>query len=124
MPSKRVHSIHLMKHLLLPVAVAALTWFGATPEASARPHRDRYECNTHFSHYAPCGCPVYVERYVAFFDEYGDPVWKTRVIPVAHHCEPSHECGPEYRYREVRVVERRPPPPPIVSGGITIEASW
>jgi len=113
-----------MKHLLLPVAIAALTWFGAAPEASARPHRDHCECrtSTYFSHYAPCGCPVYVERYVAFFDEYGDPVWKTRVIPIDHHCEPSHECGPEYRYREVR-VERRPPPP-VVSGSITIETGW
>jgi hypothetical protein len=111
-----------MKPYLL-TATTLVTLLGAAPEASARPRRETCERSSEVWRYTRCGCPVYSERYVAWFDEYGDPVWRRRELPVVHRCEPEPPRCHEPEYREVRYIERRPPPP-IVSGGITIEASW
>jgi len=114
-----------MKRLAMPLAVAALAWAGFAPQASARPHRDGCGSSVSVCRYARCGCPVYVRRYIAFYDEDGCPVWRTRELPVEHRCDCELAHPREVEYREVYRVERRPlPPPPVVSGSLTIETSW
>lgn len=88
-----------MKRIALTVATAALTWFGAASTASARPHHHGggYAPTTFVSSYGRCGCAVYQQRYVAFYDGYGRPVWRVRTMPVSHRCRPAVVSMPVYR---------------------------
>lgn len=105
-----------MKKLLTLIAVVAAT-FSSMPQAEAH-GRDRGY--TYVSGRTSCGCPVYVRRYVAFYDRWGNPVVRVRRLPVRHRC---HDRGrvrrfdagyvhpaPGYRYGPVfaaRPVPRR-----------------
>jgi hypothetical protein len=124
-PSKSRNPDSAMKRFALPLAALALAWAGFAPQASARPPRDGCSSSSvHVSRYARCGCPVYVRRYIAFYDEDGCPVWRKRELPVEHRCDCDHVHPREVEYREVYRIERHPQPPPIASGSITIETSW
>lgn len=83
-----------MKRIALSLAAAAMAFFGATPQAEARHYSSG--SSTYVSSYARCGCPIYVQRYVAFYDGWGRPVWRTRVLPIQHRCgwgRPSYYRG-------------------------------
>lgn len=85
----------MMKRIALSLAAAALAFFGSAPEAAAY---HSHHSSTYVSSYARCGCPVYVQRYVAYRDGWGRPVWRTRILPVAHRCgwgRPRYD-GPRY----------------------------
>lgn len=104
-----------MKRLLSLIAVAAATLVAA-PRAEAG-HR------THASIYVTartsCGCPVYAQTYVAYYDHWDRPVYRTRRLPVRHQChrhrvryrqvpEPCYTPG----YHAGPVIVPRPPVPP------------
>ncbi|MGC4013036.1 MAG: hypothetical protein QM755_00755 [Luteolibacter sp.] len=72
-----------MKRIALSLAAAAMAFFGATPQAEARYYGGP---STYVSSYARCGCPIYVQRYIAFYDGWGRPIWRTRVLPIQHRC--------------------------------------
>ncbi|BCU76607.1 hypothetical protein [Luteolibacter sp. LG18] len=73
-----------MKRIAISLAAAALAFFGATPNAEARHYSS--SSRVYVSSYARCGCPIYVQRYVAFYDGWGRPVWRTRILPIRHTC--------------------------------------
>lgn len=80
-----------MKNLFALLTVIG-AGFIAAPDAEARPG-----CNsghTYVSHYTNCGCPVYVQRYVAYYDRCsGRPIYRTRTLSVNHRCRSHHGHG-------------------------------
>jgi hypothetical protein len=61
----------------------------ATPTAEAR--HSRGPSRVYVEYHRSCRGPAYVERYIAYYDHCGHPVWRTRVIPVRrHHHHRSH----------------------------------
>jgi hypothetical protein len=47
-----------------------------------------------------CGGPAYIETYVAFYNDCGDPVFRTRVIPVEVYRPAPVYCPPPVVVRE------------------------
>lgn len=86
-----------MKNLFALLTVIG-TGFIAAPEAEARPG-----CNsghTYVSHHTSCGCPVYVQRYVAYYDQCtGRPIYRTRTLSVNHRCRSHSAYGHSYTQR-------------------------
>lgn len=86
--------INSMKNLFALLTVIG-AGFIAAPDAEARPG-----CNnghTYVSHYTSCGCPVYVQRYVAYYDRCsGRPIYRTRTLSVNHRCRSHHAYGHSY----------------------------
>jgi hypothetical protein len=86
-----------MKNLFALLTVIG-AGFIAAPDAEARPG-----CNsshTYVSHYTSCGCPVYVQRYVAYYDRCtGRPIYRTRTLSVNHRCRSHHAYGHSYAPR-------------------------
>ncbi len=72
-----------MKKLIgiLTLGIAALV---ATPTAEARPHHHR-SSRVYVEFLRSCRGPAWVERYVAYYDCHGHPVWRSRVIPARRH---------------------------------------
>ena len=77
-----------MKPILIPLAVAALSWFGATLPVAADcyPHHQA-SVRIFLRGYAPCGDPIYVERIFIGYDRCGDAMYETRVLPIEHRCD-------------------------------------
>jgi len=87
---------------IITLGIAALI---ATPVAEARDRRVVYvesgyrgdrDCDRpiprptrrYVEYCRSCDGPAYIETYVAYFNDYGDPVYRTRVIPV-EVCRPA-----------------------------------
>ena len=90
-----------MKHIiaLLAAAFAALSTVNTA---------DARTCGSqvYVSGRTSCGCPVYAERYVAYYDSCGHPVYQVRHLPVTHRCRPVVPCRPSVRH----IVPPRPVP--------------
>ena len=72
----------LMKKLLTLLIVAAAA-FVAAPKAEARPP---HAGHTYVSGRSSCGCVVYSQRFIAYYDHCGRPVYSVRALPVTHRC--------------------------------------
>lgn len=75
-----------MKTTIATLAIAALTFFAAAPQAEAR-HKNRVYVSGHTS----CGSPIYQERYFVGYDRCGNPIWRTRIVR-----QPSYRPAPRY----------------------------
>lgn len=74
-----------MKKILTLITIAAAT-FIAAPQAKAD---HAHGTSTYVSGRTSCGCQVYTQRYVAYYDRCGNPVFSYRTLPVSHHCRPA-----------------------------------
>jgi hypothetical protein len=77
----------VMKHLITLLTLGTAV-FLAAPTAEARGHYR--SSRTYVEYHRSCRGPAYIERYVAYYDCHGHPVWRVRVIPVHRH----HHHGP------------------------------
>ena len=73
-----------MKRMLLSIVLPVVLAAGLAPRADAG--RACADARVWVSGYTRCGCPVYAERYVAYRDPWGRPVFATRTLPVRHAC--------------------------------------
>ncbi|WP_265594583.1 hypothetical protein [Haloferula sp. BvORR071] len=71
-----------MKHLITLLTLGTAI-FLAAPAAEARGHGYR-PSRVYVEYHRSCRGPAYIERYVAYYDCHGCPVWRTRVIPIRH----------------------------------------
>ena len=76
-----------MKKILGILTIAIATVFAA-PSADAR-HYHR-PSRTYVEFHRSCRGPAWVERYVAYYDSCGHPVFRTRVIPIRRHRHHHH----------------------------------
>ncbi|MES2997293.1 MAG: hypothetical protein V4733_10840 [Verrucomicrobiota bacterium] len=83
-----------MKKLFGIIAVS-LAVFAAAPDAEARNHRGSGRYYVEYHHH--CHGPAWVETYLAYYDRYGHPVYRTRVIPIHHHHRRHHHHRPRHR---------------------------
>ena len=81
-----------MKKFLTLIIIAAAT-FAAAPKADARPHHPGH---TYVSGRTSCGCPVYSQRFIAYYDHCGHPVYSVRTLPVTHRCRRVVHHQPQY----------------------------
>ena len=83
-----------MKKLLTFMIIAA-TAFIAVPKAEARPGSH----HSYVSGRTSCGCPIYTQRYIAYYDGCGHPVYRTRSLPVSHRCRTTvhRQAYPHHR---------------------------
>jgi len=82
-----------MKHIIALLA-AAFAAFAPVQTAEAQ------SCGTriYVSGRTSCGCPIYSERYVAYYDRCGHPVYHVRQVQVNHRCRPAvRPCRPVVR---------------------------
>ena len=100
-----------MKSWITTLAVAAIAFLGATPNAEARQHRHRHaESYIYVSGYRSCGTPIYSERYLVGYDRWGHPIWKHRKVKAPRH----YRRAPQPRYYAAPVC---PPPARPYYGG-------
>ena len=73
-----------MKTILLTLVLPLLITVGFAPQADAGGY---YGGNrSYVSSRAHCGCPIYSQRYVAYYNRCGQPVYRVRNMPVRHSC--------------------------------------
>ncbi|MFC7337415.1 hypothetical protein ACFQY0_09535 [Haloferula chungangensis] len=85
----------MKKFLTLIVAAAAACI--AVPNAEARP---KHAGHTYVSGRSACGCVVYSQRFISYYDHCGHPVYSVRALPVNHRCRPTVH-HPKYRTKHV-----------------------
>ncbi|MGB6223498.1 hypothetical protein [Haloferula sp.] len=82
-----------MKKFLTLIIIAAAA-FVATPNAEARPY---HAGHTYVSGRSSCGCPVYSQRFIAYYDQCGRPIYSVRRLPITHRCRPKAYYHPQPR---------------------------
>ena len=92
-----------MKKFLTLLIVSAAA-FIAAPKAEARPPHPGH---TYVSGRTSCGCVVYSQKFIAYYDHCGRPVYSVRALPVTHRCRPpvhyhQSRCQPQYRTQYVQ----------------------
>ncbi|MCU0796460.1 MAG: hypothetical protein MUF31_11045 [Akkermansiaceae bacterium] len=93
-----------MKNIIALLA-AAFAAFASVNTAEAQSCGNRIYVTGRTS----CGCPIYAERYVAYYDRCGNPVYQVRYVPVNHRCRPAAPpCRPA-----IRPIVRRVPVHPV-----------
>lgn len=106
-----------MKNLFALLTVIG-AGFVAAPDAEARPY-GHHASHLVVSHHTSCGCPVYKQRYVAFYDRCGNPVFRYRILPVSHHCRAVHHPRRGGGYRP-EVIHPRHGHGRHTSGGVRV----
>ncbi len=86
--------------------LAATLAFAFAPKAEAQYRSARHQ-HTYVSNHRPCGCAVYTQRFVRYYDRCGRPVFGHRVLPVRHNCRPAYAAPRHYHPRaRARAVHR------------------
>ncbi|BCX47690.1 hypothetical protein HAHE_15980 [Haloferula helveola] len=110
-----------MKHLLTLLTVIG-AGFVAAPDAEARPHQHNSCSTTYVSGHTSCGCPIYTQRYVAYYDRFGRAIYRYQTLPVNHHCRHrvvrQPQCHtPQPRYQNSRYTRSGVRIGPVIVGG-------
>lgn len=90
--------------------LVATVAFALAPKADAQCHSVRHQ-HTYVSNHRPCGCAVYQQRFVRYYDRCGRPIYGYRTLPVRHNCRPAcivpRHPHPRTRARTVHHVQPR-----------------
>ena len=114
-----------MKTILFTIVLPLLLTAGLAPRANAQCHGGG---STYISGRTWCGCPIYSQRYVAYYNHCGQPVYRVRALPVRHRCHGrshvihrgyghghgivrrSSSCGVRSNVRAFSPISRHPVP--------------
>ena len=90
-----------MKTILFTIVIPLLLTAGLAERADAQYYSGG---SSYVSGRASCGCPVYTQRYVAYYNHCGQPVYRYRTLPIRHSCRSrSYNYSGGHSYGHVAV---------------------